>query len=223
MSCPCVSTSHSGETQKPRCCWPSEQIHTLSLLGFTVRPINIPQSPALTCLLTMRSFGLKTASACSKLIFAAQQPYTQPAGIHKQVIDIPQTQFSVACQCSAVLDVFVLKLNTCSSTLLQIVRRQPLRIECARVGGVEIPNQKRIEFSLQYIYGVGHTTAKAILVETVSGYVGCVVTAGYAKMLLRCLSCIRFPIWLEMILYVPWASVTWSCAGCRKQENQGTF
>lgn len=48
----------------------------------------------------------------------------------------------------------------------QIVRRQPLRIECARVGGVEIPNQKRIEFSLQYIYGVGHTTAKAILVET---------------------------------------------------------
>lgn len=33
---------------------------------------------------------------------------------------------------------------------------------------MEIPNQKRIEFSLQYIYGVGHTTAKAILVETVS-------------------------------------------------------
>ena len=52
--------------------------------------------------------------------------------------------------------------------LLQTVRRQPLRIECARVGGVEIPNQKRIEYSLQYIFGVGHTTAKAILVETVS-------------------------------------------------------
>jgi small subunit ribosomal protein S13 len=34
------------------------------------------------------------------------------------------------------------------------------------VGGVEIPNQKRIEFSLQYIYGIGHTTAKAILGET---------------------------------------------------------
>lgn len=54
------------------------------------------------------------------------------------------------------------------ATLLQIARRQPLRIECARVGGVEIPNQKRIEYSLQYIFGVGHTTAKAILVETVS-------------------------------------------------------
>ena len=52
--------------------------------------------------------------------------------------------------------------------LLQTVKRQPLRIECARVGGVEIPNQKRIEYSLQYIFGVGHTTAKAILVETVS-------------------------------------------------------
>ncbi|KAL3137220.1 Plastid ribosomal protein S13 [Trebouxia sp. C0010 RCD-2024] len=48
----------------------------------------------------------------------------------------------------------------------QTVRRPPLRIECARVGGVEIPNQKRIEYSLQYIFGVGHTTAKAILVET---------------------------------------------------------
>ena len=57
------------------------------------------------------------------------------------------------------------------SMLLQLIRRQPVRIECARVGGVEIPNQKRIEYSLQYIYGVGHTTAKAILVETVSSYV----------------------------------------------------
>ena len=58
-----------------------------------------------------------------------------------------------------------------AATLLQVSRRQPLRIECARVGGVEIPNQKRIEYSLQYIYGVGHTTAKAILVETVSCWV----------------------------------------------------
>lgn len=58
------------------------------------------------------------------------------------------------------------------TTCMQTIRRQiPLRIECARVGGVEIPNQKRIEFSLQYIYGVGHTTAKAILVETVKLYV----------------------------------------------------
>jgi small subunit ribosomal protein S13 len=47
-------------------------------------------------------------------------------------------------------------------------RRMPLKIEAARVGGVEIPNQKRIEFSLQYIFGIGHTTAKAILADTVS-------------------------------------------------------
>ena len=59
-------------------------------------------------------------------------------------------------------------LSPMQTTCMQTIRRQiPLRIECARVGGVEIPNQKRIEFSLQYIYGVGHTTAKAILVETV--------------------------------------------------------
>lgn len=43
----------------------------------------------------------------------------------------------------------------------------PLRIQAARVGGVEIPNQKRIEYSLQYVFGIGHTTAKAILSETV--------------------------------------------------------
>lgn len=47
-------------------------------------------------------------------------------------------------------------------------RKAPLRIECARVGGVEIPNQKYVEYSLQYIYGIGPTTAKAIVSSTVS-------------------------------------------------------
>lgn len=47
-------------------------------------------------------------------------------------------------------------------------RRTPLKILAARVGGVEIPNQKPVEYSLQYIYGIGHTTAKAILRDTVS-------------------------------------------------------
>ena len=45
--------------------------------------------------------------------------------------------------------------------------RAPLRIQAARVGGVEIPNAKRIEFSLRYVYGIGPTTAKAILADTV--------------------------------------------------------
>jgi hypothetical protein len=45
-------------------------------------------------------------------------------------------------------------------------RRTPLRIQAARIGGVEVPNQKYVEFSLQYIFGIGHTTAKAILVST---------------------------------------------------------
>ena len=34
---------------------------------------------------------------------------------------------------------------------------------CVRVGGVEIPNNKRIEFSLQYIHGVGRNRARQIL------------------------------------------------------------
>lgn len=45
-------------------------------------------------------------------------------------------------------------------------RRTPLRIQAARIGGVEVPNQKYVEYSLQYIFGIGHTTAKAILVTT---------------------------------------------------------
>ncbi|XLR27113.1 hypothetical protein HN51_040337 [Arachis hypogaea] len=38
-----------------------------------------------------------------------------------------------------------------------------LSIEFARVGGVEIPNNKRIEFSLQYIHGIGRSRARKIL------------------------------------------------------------
>jgi len=44
--------------------------------------------------------------------------------------------------------------------------RQPLMVQAARIAGVDIPNQKHIEFSLQYIYGIGHTTAKVILADT---------------------------------------------------------
>ena len=33
----------------------------------------------------------------------------------------------------------------------------------ARLLGVEIPNEKRIEASLPYIYGIGPTTAKKVL------------------------------------------------------------
>ncbi len=36
----------------------------------------------------------------------------------------------------------------------------------ARIAGVNIPNEKRIEASLQYIYGVGPTLAKKALAET---------------------------------------------------------
>ncbi|XP_050209564.1 30S ribosomal protein S13, chloroplastic-like [Mercurialis annua] len=38
-----------------------------------------------------------------------------------------------------------------------------LSIKSARVGGVEIPSSKRIEYSLQYIHGVGRSNARQIL------------------------------------------------------------
>lgn len=44
--------------------------------------------------------------------------------------------------------------------------RAPLRVQNLRVNNVEIPNSKRVEISLQYIYGIGSTTAKEILVNT---------------------------------------------------------
>ncbi|KAL2467518.1 30S ribosomal protein S13 [Forsythia ovata] len=40
-----------------------------------------------------------------------------------------------------------------------------LSIKCVRVGGVEIPNNKRVEYSLQYIHGVGRTRSKQILCD----------------------------------------------------------
>ena len=36
----------------------------------------------------------------------------------------------------------------------------------ARIVGVDIPNNKRVVISLQYIYGIGETTAKKILAAT---------------------------------------------------------
>jgi small subunit ribosomal protein S13 len=36
----------------------------------------------------------------------------------------------------------------------------------ARIAGVNIPNQKRLEVGLTYIYGIGQSTAKRICAET---------------------------------------------------------
>lgn len=36
----------------------------------------------------------------------------------------------------------------------------------ARIAGVTLPAQKRVDIALQYIYGIGATTAKKILAET---------------------------------------------------------
>jgi small subunit ribosomal protein S13 len=36
----------------------------------------------------------------------------------------------------------------------------------ARIAGVDIPRDKRVEISLRYIYGIGPTTASAILAKT---------------------------------------------------------
>ncbi|KAE8648402.1 hypothetical protein Csa_008177 [Cucumis sativus] len=40
-----------------------------------------------------------------------------------------------------------------------------LQIKCVRVGGVEIPNNKRVQYSLQYVHGIGRNNAKKILFD----------------------------------------------------------
>ncbi|KAL2893023.1 30S ribosomal protein S13 chloroplastic [Bienertia sinuspersici] len=40
-----------------------------------------------------------------------------------------------------------------------------LTIKCVRVGNVEIPNNKRVEYSLQYIHGIGRSRARQILCD----------------------------------------------------------
>ena len=48
-----------------------------------------------------------------------------------------------------------------------------MKVVAARVSGVECPNNKRVEFSIQYIYGIGPTTAQAIMAETVGPLTPC--------------------------------------------------
>ncbi|MCH5321386.1 MAG: 30S ribosomal protein S13 [Eubacterium sp.] len=36
----------------------------------------------------------------------------------------------------------------------------------ARISGVDLPNEKRVEIGLTYIYGIGLTTSKKVLAET---------------------------------------------------------
>ena len=36
----------------------------------------------------------------------------------------------------------------------------------ARIAGVDVPRDKRLEISLTYIFGIGHTTAKRICADT---------------------------------------------------------
>jgi len=36
----------------------------------------------------------------------------------------------------------------------------------ARIAGVDIPRQKRVDIALTYIYGVGDTVAKTVLTKT---------------------------------------------------------
>jgi len=45
-------------------------------------------------------------------------------------------------------------------------RRGDLHVRAARVAGIEIPNNKRCATALTYVYGIGDTSARAIMAAT---------------------------------------------------------
>ncbi|XP_022772319.1 30S ribosomal protein S13, chloroplastic-like [Durio zibethinus] len=53
--------------------------------------------------------------------------------------------------------------NTASLPVSNPPKYRRLIIKNVRVGGVEIPNNKRVEFSLQYIHGIGRSRARKII------------------------------------------------------------
>ncbi|KAL5984019.1 ribosomal 40S subunit protein S13 [Asimina triloba] len=55
--------------------------------------------------------------------------------------------------------------SSISVSSLNKLQYRGLTIRCARVGGVEIPNNKRIAASLQYIHGIGRTISKQVLFD----------------------------------------------------------
>ncbi|XP_041013463.1 30S ribosomal protein S13, chloroplastic-like [Juglans microcarpa x Juglans regia] len=55
--------------------------------------------------------------------------------------------------------------NSFSFPIASTPKVRGLSIKCVRVGGVEIPNNKRVEYSLRYIHGIGRTRARQILCD----------------------------------------------------------
>ena len=112
--------------------------------------------------LRLQCFFCKPSSRCGCISSSAisatlSQPLTSAVAV---LSSIHLFFFFMCCSsCTAVCtEVLVLQATA---------RRQPLRIQAARVAGVDIPNQKRVEFSLRYIYGIGPTTSKAIMASSV--------------------------------------------------------
>lgn len=56
-------------------------------------------------------------------------------------------------------------LSNVSQRLIQTISFHGLRVQGLRVGNTEIPNDKRLETSLQHVYGIGRSRAHQILCD----------------------------------------------------------
>jgi len=61
---------------------------------------------------------------------------------------------------------FVLTLNTNRDKDKNPLNKERMIRYMARISGVDLPKDKRVEIGLTYVFGIGRTTAKKILEET---------------------------------------------------------
>ncbi|CAN6309678.1 unnamed protein product [Urochloa humidicola] len=81
-------------------------------------------------------------------------------GLHRSVGGVLALARELSPVITAVGSVFAAKLGTMQK---RGIGHSSLRIESVRIGGVEIPNHKRLEYSLQYIHGIGRSRSRQIL------------------------------------------------------------
>ncbi|KAL9258707.1 Small ribosomal subunit protein uS13c-like protein [Drosera capensis] len=100
---------------------------------------------------TLQLIILSLASLCTATVTMAQALLTTPSR------PLPTTTRTAA----AAPTMHSNFVSFCRTTISPQVTG--LRITCLRIGGVEIPNKKRVEVALQYIHGIGRTRSKQIL------------------------------------------------------------
>mmetsp|Transcript_2154 Transcript_2154/g.4819 ORF Transcript_2154/g.4819 Transcript_2154/m.4819 type:complete len:189 (+) Transcript_2154:45-611(+) len=103
------------------------------------------------------------ACMASRVVVTAQAPRGGVSANRAQAskVSVSRAQTSAA---SAFMGQGMLACKRGSAVSVQ--QRGALQVRAARVAGGEIPNNKRVETALTYVFGIGNTTAKKITAVT---------------------------------------------------------